>query len=93
MNCYFHISTVFRMRRETLRVFLQLGRSPDLGGISERFCGTSGAVTHVIEMKKALMAITNDACQRLHRLEQLGRFALGEGCRGAQQYKRKRCRS
>jgi hypothetical protein len=63
MNCYFHISTVFRMRPETLRVFFQLGRSPDLGGISERFCGTSGAVTHVTEMKKALMAITNDACQ------------------------------
>jgi hypothetical protein len=38
-------STVFRMRRETLRFFLQLGRPPDLGGISERFCGTSGAVT------------------------------------------------
>jgi hypothetical protein len=45
MNCYFDISTVFRMRRETLRFFLQLGRAPDLGGISERFCGTSGAVT------------------------------------------------
>jgi hypothetical protein len=37
MNCYFHISTVFRMRRETLRFFLQLGQPPDLGGISERF--------------------------------------------------------
>jgi hypothetical protein len=45
MNCYFHISTVFRMRRETLRVFLQLGRAPDLGGISERFCGINGAGT------------------------------------------------
>jgi hypothetical protein len=35
MNCYFHISTVFRMRREALRFFFQLGRPPDLGGISE----------------------------------------------------------
>ena len=24
MNCYFHISTVFRMRRETLRVFFAI---------------------------------------------------------------------
>ena len=28
MNCYFHTSTVCRMRRETLRIFLQLGRVP-----------------------------------------------------------------
>ena len=26
MNCYFHTSTVCRMRREALRIFLQLGR-------------------------------------------------------------------
>jgi hypothetical protein len=35
MNCYFHSSTVFRMRRGTLRVFLQLGRAPSLGGIKD----------------------------------------------------------
>jgi len=63
MNCYFHISTVFRMRRETLRVFFAISAGAGLGGIYERFCGTSGAVTHVTEMKKALMAITNDPCQ------------------------------
>jgi hypothetical protein len=59
MNCYFHISTVFRMRRETLRVFLQLGRAPDLEGFPKDFveqaelsllrtCGVQGAKSSVL---------------------------------------------
>jgi hypothetical protein len=30
MNCYFHSSTVFRIRRWTLRLFLQLERPNEL---------------------------------------------------------------
>src|ERR1700733_3262917 len=35
MNPYFYTSTVFRSRRETMRIYLQLGPAPYLRGITK----------------------------------------------------------
>jgi hypothetical protein len=45
MNCYFHISTVFRRRRETLRVFFAIRAGAGLRRDFRRFCGINGAGT------------------------------------------------